>query len=132
MQRASWEYYRAFGLPRPSRKLFALLRGPYTMAELADSLQISAAAIMNWERGHALPSPPNLRQLVDHYLMVARRYKRDPLHLLTPEARLAPPARRPRGEAVTPPAPPQTARKKDPAQPPPPPPPIPEGGEENV
>ncbi len=82
MRPATADHYRALGLPRPSRKLFRLLRGPYSLRELASQLDIDPDTIRQWEQAVTRPSLPLLRQLVDHYLMFARKYNRDPLLLL--------------------------------------------------
>ncbi len=129
MRAATWDYYEAFGLPRPSRKLFRLLRGPYSIAELARSMDVDGSAIMDWENGRTKPSAPHLRQLVDHYGMTVRKYGRDPLGLYSrgrpgvpsPAARQA--ARQAKEPPVTPPAPSSTAGKQEGAPAPPPSPP---------
>lgn len=99
MRPATGDFYKTLGLPRASRKLYRLLRGPYGVRELAEQMDVDPDTIYQWEHGVCQPSPPLLRQLVDHYLMVARKYGRDPLHLITAKPRPAVPSAAPRRPA---------------------------------
>lgn len=96
MQPAKGDHYKALGLPRASRLLYRSLRGPYSIRELAHQLECDGDTIRQWEQGISRPSLPLLRQLVDHYLLFAGKYGRDPLRLLQPTRR--PSARGAQGE----------------------------------
>ncbi len=109
--------YADLGLPRPSRRLFRLLRGPYTQRELSDTLQVDGGTIAAWEAGACRPRLPHLRQLLDHYLTWARRLKKDPLGLLTKPGRASAPGAPRNPPRGTPAAPSLTPAKSEAAEP---------------
>lgn len=52
---------------RPIPNVLRMLRGPYTIAELAQVLDIAGNSIQEWEQGTFQPAMGNLRSLILHY-----------------------------------------------------------------
>lgn len=46
---------------------FKLLRGPFSQAELSDTLHVRETNIREWESGRAKPTPAHLRDLLMHF-----------------------------------------------------------------
>jgi len=101
--------YRLLGLPRPSKHLFRILRGPYSQDELARTLKVYPQTVQSWEQRRADPAAEHLRALHEHFLKWAKRAGCDPRRLLTPAAALRTRRADEEEHVRTPAAPPPTA-----------------------
>jgi hypothetical protein len=58
-----------FGMLKfPSRLVLRLLRGPFTLGEIAASLHVRTQNVSLWENSASRPTPGHLRDLLRHYL----------------------------------------------------------------
>ncbi len=65
----------------PSKRLFRVLRGPYSQGELARILGTEQQQVAEWEGRRVEPGPRNIRLLFEHYNAWTTRLGVDPLGL---------------------------------------------------
>lgn len=124
--------YQTLGLPRPSKQLFRVLRGPYSQEELARKLEVYPDSIARWEARLSDPEPANLRHLVEHYRAWTKKMGVDPLKGQWRAPGLRTGRAEPEDRPVTAAAPHETPGKSVPAISPNSPLPLRESGEKNV
>lgn len=124
--------YQTLGLPRPSKQLFRVLRGPYSQDELARKLAVMNTTVQDWEARRTDPQPQYLRALMEHYRSWTRKMGVDPLKGQWRAPGLRTGRAEPEDRPVTATAPLDTPGKSVPAISPDSPPPLREGGEKNV